>query len=341
MIMKRLLLALLLIMTTLVSVAQEHMSFLGIPIEGSLDSFTNKLVNEKGFAVATVNDYENQNFIMETKKLIGTFEGFDNCNVYVRLMTDSLAEVSSVLIEIDTLAYKKESFDNLIKNYDERYGEHSNWDGIEWQFYEGEIVMGVYKGNFYVAFINRDEMLIRSRKALEQSRENLLKVFMDATKERQTVKEICGIPFGTSIEEAEKMLENKYGYSEYNPDKLVITYKNKYYAGVLFDTIHFLFESDGVHSYMNGCTFILNVETLRDAEKKRDMLHDKLKEKYTMVSDKDDNGNTFYIGGYAPTGDGLAFIIDIVKYEKRLARLYYPYAARLMYGRYQYVKEEF
>lgn len=330
-----------LILSAIVSVAQEHMSFLDIPIEGSIDDFSNRLVKEKGFTIAEVNDYRNQNFTMETKKLIGSFEGFDNCNVYVRLMKDSLTEVSSVLVRIDTLAYKKETFDKLISRYDEWLGEHSDWNGIEWRFREGEIAMGFEDGYFCIAFLNREEAMIRTRKALELSREALVKQLVDASKERQTVKEICGIPFGTSIEEARTMLEKKYGYSEYNADNMVITYKNKYYAGVLFDTIHFLFESDGVHSYMNGCTFILNAETLRDAEKKRDMLHEKLEEKYTMVSDKDDNGNTFYIGGYAPIGEGVAFIIDIVKYERRLARIYNPYAARLMYGRYQYVKEEF
>ena len=109
----------------------------------------------------------------------------------------------------------------------------------------------------------------------------------------------------------------------------------------MFDTIHFLFESDGVHSYMNGCVFILSAETLREAEQKRNMLYEKLKEKYYMLSDKDSNGNTVSVGGYAPIGDGCAFIIDILKYEKKLAKISNPYAARLMYGTYRYVKEEF
>ena len=330
-----------LIMSAVYSVAQEHMSFLGVSIEGSIDDFANKLVTEKGFTIAEVNDYRNQNFTMETKKLIGSFEGFDNCNVYVRLMKDSLTEVSSVLVRIDTLAYKKESFDKLISRYDESLGEHSDWNGIEWHFREGEIAMGFEDGYFCIAFLNREEEMIRTRKALEVSKENLMKALMESSKQNQTVKEICGIPFGTSIEEAKTMLENKYGYPEYSSDKMVVTYKHKSYAGIRFDTIHFLFESDGVHSFMNGCVFILNAETLREAKKKRDMLYEKLNEKYYMLSDKDENGNTFYVGGYAPIGDGCAFVINILKYEKELARLYNPYAARLMYGTYKYVKEEF
>lgn len=330
-----------LIMTTVISVAQEHMSFLGLSIEGSIDDFSNKLIEEKGFVVAEVNDYENQRFVMETKKLTGAFEGFEPCNVYVRLMKDSLTEISSVLVEIDTLLYKKEAFDNLIDMYDESYGEHSTWNGIEWHFREGEISMGIDGGFFYVAFINREEALIRSRKAVEESRENLKNILIESARKRETVKEICGIPFGTSIEEARKILENKYGYSAYSADNMIITYKHKSYAGVMFDSIHFLFESDGIHSYMNGCVFILDAETLRDAEKKRDMLYEKLSEKYFMLSDKDKNGNTFYVGGYAPVGEGCAFVINVLKYEKKIARLYTPYAARLMYGTFEYVKEEF
>lgn len=340
--MKRVFLIVLsLIMTTVISVAQEHMSFLGIPIEGSIDEFANKLVKEKGFVVAEVNDYENQRFVMETKKLIGAFEGFNPCNVYVRLMTDSLTEISSVLVEVDTLAYPKEAFDSLVSKYDEMYGEHLSWRDFEWRFNQGKVCMGVDGGNFYIAFVNREEALIQSRKALEESRENLRKLLMENARKKETVKEICGIPFGTPKDEAEKMLENKYGYSEYSGDKMVISYKHKSYAGIMFDTIYFLFESDGVHSYMNGCVFILEAETLRDAEKKRDMLYEKLKEKYFMLSEKDDNNNTYYVGGYAPIGEGCAFVIDILKHEKKLARLYTPYAARLMYGRYEYVKEEF
>ena len=339
--MKRISILLFSLMTSVFSLAQEHMSFLDVPIEGSIDNFANRLVQEKGFVIAENNDYENQRFVMETKKLIGSFEGFEPCNVYVRLMTDSLKEISSVLVEIDTLAYKREAFDSLIRKYDEMYGNHLSWKGFEWRFYQGEILMGVDGGNFYIAFINKEEALIRSRKALEESRERLADLLMESTRKKETVKEICGIPFGTSIEEARTMLENKYGFPEYDSDKMSIRYKHKSYAGIMFDTIYFLFESDGLRSYMNGCIFILDAETLKEAQKKQDKLREKLSEKYYLLPQKDDNKNTYYIGGYAPIGEGLAFSIDIIKYDKKLARLYVPYAVRLMYGRYHYVKEEF
>lgn len=340
--MKRIIfITLLLFMATIVSVAQERARFMGIPIQGSVEDFANKLVKEKGFVIADVNDYENVNYIMETKKLIGTFEGFDKCNVYVRLMTDSLKEVSSVLVEVDTLKYKKRFFDSIVGLYDEKYGAHSGTDEYSWVIEGGNISLGIDGGKYYVVYMNSDEVKIHINKQVEGFKQKLLDILMDSAKERQTVKEICGIPFGTSYEEANRMLENKYGYSEYNPDKTLITYKNKSYGGIMFDAIHFLFESDGINSYLNGCTFILSAETLKEAERKRDMLYKKLEDKYHMLKDVDENGNVFYVGGYAPIGEGLAFSIDILKYERKLARLYTPYAARLMYGRYHYVKEEF
>lgn len=164
---------------------------------------------------------------------------------------------------------------------------------------------------------------------------------LNEIQEKQTVREICGIKFGTSYQEAKKKLDNKYGEPEYYPDNSVLSYKNKFYAGIKFDAIHFLFQSDGTRSYMNGCVFVLNASTLKQAEKYREMLYEKLSEKYNMVSNVDENGNKYYYGGYGPTPNSIGFSIDILKYEKDLAVLYNPYATRLAYGRYNYVLEEF
>ena len=38
--------------------------------------------------------------------------------------------------------------------------------------------------------------------------------------------------------------------------KTKIYYRNENYAGILFDRIIFLFQSDGYKSYMNGCVFM-------------------------------------------------------------------------------------
>lgn len=162
--------------------------------------------------------------------------------------------------------------------------------------------------------------------------------------QKQIVTEICGIPFGTSYEDAQEMLENKYGLPEYNyqHSKEIITYKHKKYAGITFDSIHFLFQSDGRSTYMNGCVFIIDADTPEQAKRSRDMLYDKLAEKYFMAEGTDDNGFKYYVGGLSPLRDGnIAFTINVLKYNKDLAKLYNPYAARLMYGTYEFITEEF
>ena len=82
---------------------------------------------------------------------------------------------------------------------------------------------------------------------------------------RITVSEICNVPFGCSYEKAESILRNKYGDSSSESDRTKIIYRNKVYAGISFDMIYFLFQSDGVNSYMNGCIFIIETKSLKAA----------------------------------------------------------------------------
>ena len=162
--------------------------------------------------------------------------------------------------------------------------------------------------------------------------------------EAQRVTEICGVKFGTSYEDAKRILENKYGEAEYDykHSKESLTFANKTYAGISFDTILFLFQSDGYRTYMNGCVFAIDSNTAEDAKEKRELLYNRLSGKYYMDDRIDKNGFKYYIGGFSPINENdAAFIIDIVKYDADVAKKYNPYAARLMYGRYNYVKEEF
>ena len=138
------------------------------------------------------------------------------------------------------------------------------------------------------------------------------------------------------------MLEIKYGYPDYSPDKTTIIYKHKTYAGIAFDNIHFLFQSDGNRSYFNGCVFIIEAYSLTDAKEKQEMLHKKLSAKYFIIKDSYKDGTPCYIGGRSPIpNDGFGFNIDIIKLNNSNTKQSYPYAARLYYGRYNYVKEEF
>ena len=165
--------------------------------------------------------------------------------------------------------------------------------------------------------------------------------------ERQRVSEICNVPFGCSYAKAKEILENKYGECESESDRTKIIYKKQTYAKVQFDRIMFLFQSDGVNSYMNGCVFIQEAKSLREAEKKMNDLKIILSSKYELTSMVDDNGNAYYTGGVPPKDCNdwylPAIVIDVLKYD--VPDLYKEYmngyAARLMYGRFDYIKEEF
>lgn len=159
--------------------------------------------------------------------------------------------------------------------------------------------------------------------------------------DKQTIKEICGIPVGTDYQKTKDILYNKYGYPDYNPDKTHVVYTNKKYGGLDFDYIHFLFQSDGHKSYMNSVIFCINAYTLTQARDYQELLHKKLEEKYIMISRTDSKGNKTWYGGTDPTDNQrYGFNIDIMEYEKSL-NTKTPYCVRLIYGPYKFVKEEF
>lgn len=312
--------------------AQEHLRFMDIPLDGSLDAFYNKLVSTKGLVAATMTDGE-QYSRMETKKLIGDFYGVKNCTFYVR-KHERLNTVSSVIVE-DTLSILGEGdAKRIISLHDQKYGTHkkdsTRWSvWYTWKTQSGEIEFGLHDKGFKAFYTDTTELAVRKAISEEYERE----------RERQTVREICGIPFGSSYEKAGEVLENKYGKSSFLSDKNTIIYDNKSYAGIYFDKIMFLFQSDGYRSYLNGCVFILEATSLSDAKDKRERLYKKLSWKYDMKDGVDDNGNKYYYGGNSPVSFwDFGFHIDIIKYDNRSS---IPYAARLMYGRYNYVKEEF
>ena len=318
---------------------------MGIPISGTVEQFANRLVTEREFTILDVNGYADPRFKMDAKILSGKFEMFNDCYVIVRKI-EGTSETSSVVVFIDSLKCLNDEFNKLTESYDKEYGKSTGyWGNNKWETSGGRILAGVEEGGYHIIFMDKSEAVIRDAymdRKWKEVKDSLVNNIMELRIEKQTVKEICGIPFGSSYEKTKEMLENKYGYPEYSPDKTIITYKNKNYAGFSFDSIHFLFQSDGIHSYLNGCVFIMNAKSLSDAKKKQEMLYKKLSEKYFMIDETDSNGNKYYLGGYPPIpSNGVAFSIEILKYDSELARLYSPYAARLSYGRYNYVKEEF
>lgn len=329
--MRRFALTIVVSLAFIIGHAQDHLRFMDIPLDCSIDTYCSKLITNKGLVEAKMSEYDNKNGY-QTKKLIGDFYGIKHCSFYVR-KHDRLNNVSSVEVNSsDSLS--KDDANKIISLHDKMYGEHKKdstyWSvRYTWKNQSGGIVFDLNKWEFEALYIDTTEIAVRKAILEEYEKE----------RERQTVREICGIPFGSSYDKTEEILQNKYGTSSFLSDKTQIIYDNKNYAGIFFDKIMFLFQSDGYRSYLNGCVFILEATSLSDAKDKRERLYKKLRLKYDMEEGVDNDDNKYYYGGHSPVpGDGVGFIIDIIKYENRPG---IPYAARLMYGRYNYVKEEF
>lgn len=161
-----------------------------------------------------------------------------------------------------------------------------------------------------------------------------------------TITEICNVPFGSTYEKTIEILKNKYGdYEHLFSSKEDIVYNNKKYAGVDFNNMHFLFQSDGSRSYFNGAVFCIDCKTKSEAIIVKQRLHDILSKKYIRFTNLDKDGNYMSIGGISPvpTADKSNFgvSIDIKDYGKDGLMLGRPYGVRLFYGPYQYVNEEF
>lgn len=171
--------------------------------------------------------------------------------------------------------------------------------------------------------------------------------------QKQQIKTIGGVPFGISHDKAEIMLRNKFGRPDYNPSSNTLSFKNIKYGGRDFDAIHFLFQSDGVNTYLNACIFITNASSLSDAIEKEKNIAENVLSKYDMQEYEDSDGNPTYTGGMSPLWNGdwktIDFMLygggihtDILKYKSDLVKIYgVPYAVRIIYGPYDYVKEEF
>lgn len=330
------------IMTCLVGMlcqAQEHLDFMGIPMKGAMEEFVYRLITEKHCEPNGKYDFEDYNLKVETQKMVGDFEMFKNCKLYVRRIK-GLDEVSSVFVEVDATSYDKDKYEKFIEYYDKKYGAHTiSFDEYQWDIKGGRITTWEKGALYVISYTNQAEFDARSKVAADMMSESI-KEIINERKERETIREICGIPFGSSYETAREILENKYGEPEKDlSDKTTITYQRKSYAGFLFDRIIFLFQADAHKSYLNGCIFILEAKSLNDAEKKQKMLYEELSSKYTINVTFDDDKNIVYRGGYSPIEfEKYGFAIDIIKYDNELLA---PYSARLRYGRYDYVKEEF
>lgn len=168
----------------------------------------------------------------------------------------------------------------------------------------------------------------------------------------QQVHDIGGIPFGISREDALSRLRNKYGEPEFNLQSTVVTFKHIKYAGRDFSSVHFLFESDGINSYLNACIFVNDAKTKSEAIKKMEDLKIDLEKRYCVSSAKGENGFMTYGGGVSPIWDGkmasfkdeyyTAWHTDVIEYDANLSDIYgIKYGVRLIYGPYSYINEGF
>jgi hypothetical protein len=121
---------------------------------------------------------------------------------------------------------------------------------------------------------------------------------------QQQIQTIGGIPFGISREKASEMLRNKFGEPTFDPSSTTISFENIKYAGVDFDNAHFLFQSDGVNSYLNECIFVKNTKTKEEAIIEQEYLRSLLSQKYVIDTLRIDTGINIYSGGISPLWDG-------------------------------------
>lgn len=171
------------------------------------------------------------------------------------------------------------------------------------------------------------------------------------------VKSVCGVSFGSSRESALSLLKNKYGNPNILSTDNTIIFDNIKYGGIDFDTVYFMFQSDGKKSYLNACIFVINAKTKAKAEQIMDLYYTTLSKKYYLSSTSDENGFRCYSGGVSPLWNGhwstlldetngqnylTAVHTDVIEFDKEITTIKgILYGVRIIYGPYEYVVEEF
>ena len=206
----------------------------------------------------------------------------------------------------------------------------------------------------YSQEINRekDSNALMERLTPEQKDSKLFMETLEKNLRLQQVHNIGGIPFGISREDALSRLRNKYGEPEYNPQSTVVAFKDIKYAGRDFSSVLFLFESDGINSYLNACIFVNEAKTKSEAIKKMEDLKTDLEKRYNVISEEGENGFMTYGGGVSPVWDGKmasfkdeylpGWHTDVIEYDANLSNITgIKYGVRLIYGPYSYINEGF
>ena len=170
----------------------------------------------------------------------------------------------------------------------------------------------------------------------------------------QAQTEACGVEFGSSYDDARKILDRKFGDAREISNGRILSYSDVRYAGYTWDRIEFEFQFDGNASYCIACQMQRTCSDLKTAEKLRDALQAKMADKYEMNEFTDSDGIVYYKGGQSPTDRrDYGFKLHIVKnFNGHLDILadvlndllgepvIDAYAVILTYGPYSYVNEE-
>lgn len=152
-----------------------------------------------------------------------------------------------------------------------------------------------------------------------------------------SAQSIAGVSFGSSYESAKTALTNKWGEPSFI-DKNCIGFEKVTYANHTFDNVYFDFQRDNNgKSYMNRCVFIKEAKDRNDAVNTMRHFSSVFSEKYGFIRQTGQDDEDFILrGGKSPLGDGnYLFTIDYINYPSG------GYAARIDYGPFEYVKEEF
>ena len=120
------------------------LKFLGIPIQGSMEDFVEKL-KAKGYKQSSKAD-EWHGMIGVT--MIGNFWKFKNCKVSIRRFSDR-SEISSVVVSVDHNSGFMLCLDDVVKSYIEKYGQPK--DG-NWIVPGGIISINAFSQNQYSIF---------------------------------------------------------------------------------------------------------------------------------------------------------------------------------------------
>lgn len=205
----------------------------------------------------------------------------------------------------------------------------------------------------------KDMMEYYYKIAPEQERSKLDSLFNDLVNQCKSiqVKSICGVDFGTSKDDAEVILKNKFGTPLDYSKETVIPFENIKYAGIDFDNVYFLFQSDGNNSFFNSCVFLKQAKNKKQVKEIIETYKTALSRKYTLKEDIATNGFNIYEGGISPLWDGkwqsiidsasnheipIAFHTDVIEYDSDIVNhTGKKYGVRLIYGPFEFVNESF